>query len=57
MSPIRKPEYQMTDALPFLLWDYTYNSDVRWQMDDHDATAQYHFPPPQVLSVPLGAGK
>ncbi|KAG2043744.1 pseudouridine synthase, partial [Suillus americanus] len=31
----RKPEYQMADALPLMLWDCAYaNSDVTWQTDD-----------------------
>ncbi|KAG1865893.1 pseudouridine synthase [Suillus subalutaceus] len=31
----RKPEYQMADALPLMLWDCAYaDSDVTWQTDD-----------------------
>ncbi|KAG2123435.1 pseudouridine synthase [Suillus clintonianus] len=31
----RKPEYQMADALPLMLWDCAYaDSDVAWQTDD-----------------------
>ncbi|KAG1744461.1 pseudouridine synthase [Suillus lakei] len=31
----RKPEYQMADALPLMLWDCAYaDSDVTWQIDD-----------------------
>ncbi|KAG9311075.1 pseudouridine synthase [Chiua virens] len=31
----RKPEYQMADALPLMLWDCTFSeSDVRWQTGD-----------------------
>jgi tRNA pseudouridine38/39 synthase len=31
----RKPEYQMADALPLMLWDCAFaNSDIRWQTGD-----------------------
>ncbi|KIK41169.1 hypothetical protein CY34DRAFT_85886 [Suillus luteus UH-Slu-Lm8-n1] len=34
----RKPEYQMADALPLMLWDCAYaDSDVTWQTDDDGA--------------------
>lgn len=33
----RKPEYQMADALPLMLWDCAFaNSDVRWQTGDEN---------------------
>ena len=33
----RKPEYQMADALPLMLWDCAFaDSDVRWQTGDDD---------------------
>jgi tRNA pseudouridine38/39 synthase len=33
----RKPEYQMADALPLMLWDCAYReSDVQWRADDED---------------------
>ncbi|KAI3610538.1 trna pseudouridine synthase 3 [Moniliophthora roreri] len=32
----RKPEYQMADALPLVLWDCGYsNKDVEWRTDDY----------------------
>ncbi|KAG8215228.1 pseudouridine synthase [Butyriboletus roseoflavus] len=34
----RKPEYQMADALPLMLWDCAFaDSDVRWQSSDDDS--------------------
>ncbi|KIK42121.1 hypothetical protein CY34DRAFT_24061 [Suillus luteus UH-Slu-Lm8-n1] len=34
----RKPEYQMADALPLMLWDCAYaDSDVTWQSDGNNA--------------------
>lgn len=34
----RKPEYQMADALPLLLWDCAFSdSDVRWQTGDDNS--------------------
>lgn len=34
----RKPEYQMADALPLVLWDCAFaDSDVRWQTGDDDS--------------------
>ncbi|KAK7033601.1 pseudouridine synthase deg1 [Paramarasmius palmivorus] len=36
----RKPEYQMADALPLVLWDCGYsNEDVNWQTSGHDIDA------------------
>ena len=36
----RKPEYQMADALPLLLWDCAFaDTDVRWQTGDEHAHA------------------
>ena len=33
----RKPEYQMADGLPLVLWDCAYSDeDVRWQIDEGD---------------------
>jgi len=33
----RKPEYQMADGLPLVLWDCVYSDeDVRWQIDEGD---------------------
>jgi tRNA pseudouridine38/39 synthase len=33
----RKPEYQMADGLPLVLWDCAYNeSDIQWRVDDVD---------------------
>jgi tRNA pseudouridine38/39 synthase len=33
----RKPEYQMVDGLPLVLWDCAYSDDdVRWQIDEGD---------------------
>ena len=33
----RKPEYQMADGLPLILWDCAYSDeDVRWQIDEGD---------------------
>ena len=33
----RKPEYQMTDGLPLVLWDCAYSDeDVQWQIDEGD---------------------
>ena len=30
----RKPEYQMADGLPLILWDCIYSEeDVQWQID------------------------
>jgi tRNA pseudouridine38/39 synthase len=38
----RKPEYQMADGLPLMLWDCVYHeSDVRWQ-SDNEATEITH---------------
>ncbi|EGO20196.1 hypothetical protein SERLADRAFT_363593 [Serpula lacrymans var. lacrymans S7.9] len=52
----RKPEYQMADGLPLMLWDCAYSdSDVQWQTDIDtgenahflSAAAQLHSHPPQ----------
>jgi tRNA pseudouridine38/39 synthase len=33
----RRPEYQMADGLPLVLWDCAYSDeDVRWQIDESD---------------------
>ena len=36
----RKPEYQMADGLPLVLWDCVYNEDdVSWRTDDEQSSA------------------
>lgn len=37
----RKPEYQMADALPLMLWDCAFaDSDVQWQIGDNDSGSE-----------------
>lgn len=49
----RKLEYQMANALPFMLWDCAYayaDLDVTWKMDDNGTGSDLHHR--QLHSIP-----